>query len=215
MSSALSVCLCFAFAVFVNGQRTVVNDRTAVKSSGCGQSPGISTGKTTSMSGTFDGTKRKWRVYLPSNYDKNTAFVSPVWFTIILFWQSCLTLANQLRNEFAARVSCMIYYNHFLSTIVLYKKMTNHIFLLHSAALLVSTHGWGGRWRPISYPRMVIISCLFSPFYCIHNFSGSQDESSSGLSTASANGGNFIAVFPDGYADNSNWGSWGSWNCVG
>lgn len=82
------------------------------------------------MSGTFDGTKRKWRVYLPSNYDKN----SPT-------------------------------------------------------ALVVSTHGWGG--------------------------SGSQDESSSGLSTASANGGNFIAVFPDGYADNSNFGFWGSWNCVG
>merc|ERR1719174_790362 len=82
------------------------------------------------MSGTFDGTKRSWRVYLPSNYNKNTP-----------------------------------------------------------TALVVSTHGWGG--------------------------SGSQDESSSGISTASANGGNFIAVYPDGYADNSNWGYWGSWNCVG
>ena len=83
MASALSVCLCFTFSVFVNGQRTLVNDRTATKSSGCGKSPGISSGKTTSMSGTFDGTKRKWRVYLPSNYDKNSAFVSLVWLMIL------------------------------------------------------------------------------------------------------------------------------------
>lgn len=52
--------------------------------------------------------------------------------------------------------------------------------------LVVSTHGWGG--------------------------SGSQDQSGSGLT---AIGGGFIAVFPDGYADNSVKGSWGSWNCVG
>ena len=55
--------------------------------------------------------------------------------------------------------------------------------------LVVSTHGWGG--------------------------SGSQDEKSSGLTTVSGDGGNFIAAFPDGYADNSNFGFWGSWNVVG
>ena len=54
--------------------------------------------------------------------------------------------------------------------------------------LVISHHGWGG--------------------------SGSQDERSSGMATAAGNYG-FVAVFPDGYADNSNWGSWGSWNCVG
>jgi polyhydroxybutyrate depolymerase len=52
--------------------------------------------------------------------------------------------------------------------------------------LIISHHGWGG--------------------------SGKQDMSGGGLAST---GGNYIAVFPNGYADNSNVGSWGSWNCVG
>lgn len=96
-------------------------------SSGCGSTPPATPGTTTTLSGTFDGVKRTWRVYVPSSYSSDTA-----------------------------------------------------------VPLVVSTHGWGG--------------------------SGKQDESGSGLTTT---GGNYIAVFPDGYADNSNFGSWGSWNCVG
>ena len=75
MMSLLS-CLCIGFCALAHGKRSLINDRKfSVKSSGCGQSPSIGTGKSTSMSGTFDGTKRAWRVYLPSNYNKNTPCV--------------------------------------------------------------------------------------------------------------------------------------------
>ena len=33
-----------------------------------------SAGELVSTSGTFDGTKRSWLVYLPKNYDKNRAY---------------------------------------------------------------------------------------------------------------------------------------------
>eukprot|EP00937_MAST-01D_sp_MAST-1D-sp2_P001511 g1511.t1 len=102
----------------------------AKNSAGCGKSASISAGKTTSMSGTFDGTKRTWLAYLPKNYDKSKAY-----------------------------------------------------------PLVVSTHGWGG--------------------------DAAEDEADSGLSLTSAGGGDFIAIFPDGLADNPNRGAWGSWNCVG
>ena len=76
MVPSLLSCLCIGFCALAHGQRSLINDRKfSGKSSGCGQSPSISTGKSTSMSGTFDGTKRTWRVYLPSNYNKNTPCV--------------------------------------------------------------------------------------------------------------------------------------------
>ncbi len=111
-----------------SSSRLLLTARDRARSSGgCGGTSPAKAGTTTVMSGSFDGTTRTWRVYVPSGYSSS----SPV-------------------------------------------------------PLVVSTHGWGG--------------------------SGSQDQSSSGLTTT---GGNYIAVFPDGYADNSRSGSWGSWNCVG
>ena len=44
----------------------------AASSSGCGTTAPASSGKTTSMSATFDGTKRTWRLYVPSSYSKST-----------------------------------------------------------------------------------------------------------------------------------------------
>lgn len=104
----------------------------ATRSSGCG-SPlpsGVKAGSSVTMSGTFDGTKRSWKLYLPPGYTNS----EPV-------------------------------------------------------PMVVATHGWGG--------------------------SGSQEERSDGLTTVSGDGANFIAAFPDGYADNSGFGFWGSWNVVG
>ena len=77
--SLLFCMFCVGFCALARGQRPLINDRKlSVKSSGCGETPSIGTGKSTSMSGTFDGTKRKWRVYLPSSYDKNTPCVALV-----------------------------------------------------------------------------------------------------------------------------------------
>jgi len=108
--------------------RQLLSARAGVRAStGCGGKSPAPAGTSTAMSGTFDGTKRTWRVWVPSTYTGDSA-----------------------------------------------------------VPLIVSTHGWGG--------------------------SGKGDESSSGLTIT---GGDYIAVFPDGYADNSGFGSWGSWNCVG
>lgn len=45
----------------------------AVKSSGCGSSSPYTAGKTTATTGTYGGVKYTYRVYVPSNYSKNTA----------------------------------------------------------------------------------------------------------------------------------------------
>lgn len=54
--------------------------------------------------------------------------------------------------------------------------------------LVLAHHGWGG--------------------------SDSQEEAADGLQAQAEEHG-FIAVYPQGMADNANYGSWGSWNCVG
>ena len=193
MKSLLS-CLCIGFCALAHGQRSLINDRKiSVKSSGCGQSPSISTGKSTSMSGTFDGTKRTWRVYLPSTYNKNTPCVL---FRVISIINLPHIPSNGLPNKMFALLA-----------------------IQHCARRFNSWLGWQVRCNSFCCFLLffVVHRCNFvhpRPFR-VHNYSGSQDESSSGISTASANGGNFIAVYPDGYADNSNWGFWGSWNCVG
>lgn len=54
--------------------------------------------------------------------------------------------------------------------------------------LVVSTHGWGG--------------------------DGAEDERDGGMAIAAEKHG-FVVAFPNGMADNRNFGAWGSWNVVG
>jgi len=55
--------------------------------------------------------------------------------------------------------------------------------------VVISTHGWGG--------------------------DGLEEERYSGLVEEASKHSEFIAVFPDGFADNVQKGNWGSWNAVG
>lgn len=55
--------------------------------------------------------------------------------------------------------------------------------------LVISTHGWGG--------------------------DGLEEQRYSGLVEEASKRSEFIAVFPDGFADNTQRGNWGSWNAVG